>query len=82
MIFITRWWDDNLKLDNNNYNHHNHHNHHGNNWDKGDEGHRKGKEKGDEGREGDDDEKGPNDARRIVWALGEFFSFFLHIFWC
>ena len=26
-----------------------------------------------------DDETGPNDARRIVWALCELFNFFLHI---
>ena len=24
---------------------------------------------------------GPNDARRIVWALGEFFLFFLRVFY-
>ena len=27
------------------------------------------------GKTSSDDETGPNDARRIVWAIGEFFSF-------
>jgi hypothetical protein len=31
-------------------------------------------------REGGGDEKGPNEARRFVWALGEFFLFIIIVF--
>ena len=39
-------------------------------------------EGGDDEKDGINNARGPNDARCVVWAIGEFFYIFFRVFFC